>query len=157
MQDAEVVDEIIDQVIARHAGHPDMALVALQEIQAHAGYIPGLAISVLAQSLGLPEGEVRGVISFYPDLRTTPPGRHRVCVCRGDSCAARGAQHIADSVEAHLGVNPGATTPDGQITFDTVYCLGNCALSPSVTIDEEVYGHCTQDGVVQQLRGLRDE
>ncbi len=157
MEVVEVVEEVVQQVIARHAGRPDMTLVALQEIQSQVGYIPGPAVGALTQSLGLPEGEVLGVISFYPELRTTPPGRHRVCVCRGDACAATGARHIAESVEAHLGVAPGGTTPDGQFTHDTVYCLGNCALSPSVAVDGEVYGRCTPDGVVRQLKGVSDD
>jgi formate dehydrogenase subunit gamma len=133
-----------------------MALVALQEIQAQAGYIPAPAPNALAKALGVPEGEILGVISFYPELRTTPLGRHRVCICRGDSCAARGSHRIAEAVEAHLGVPPHSVSPDGQFTYDTVYCLGNCALSPSISIDEEVYGRCTEDGVVKQLRGLPD-
>ena len=150
----EVAEEILEQIIARHAGRPDLALVALQEIQAQAGYIPSPAAGALAKALGIPEGEVLGVISFYPELRTTPPGRHRICICRGDSCAAMGSHHIAESVEAHLGIPPNSTTPDGIFTCDTVYCLGNCALSPSIAIDEEVYGRCTADGVVQQIKGL---
>jgi formate dehydrogenase subunit gamma len=143
-----------------------MTLVALQEIQAFAGYIPAPAVGALATALGVPEGDVLGVIGFYPELRTTPPGRHRVSLCRGDSCAARGAHHIAESIEAHLGIPHDGTahgvphddtTRDEQFTYDTVYCLGNCALSPSIAIDEEVYGRCTPDGVVRQLRGLSNE
>lgn len=129
-----------------------MALEALQKIQSHAGYVSDAALNQLAIALGIPAGELLGVISFYSELRAAPPGRHRVCVCHGDSCAAMGAHHIAESVESYLGVAPSQTTPDGQLTYEKVYCLGNCALSPSIAIDEDVQGRCDCDGVVQQLK-----
>ena len=147
----EVLEQNVADIIARHKSRPEMALVALQEIQGTAGYISALARSSLAIALGVPEGELQGVISFYSELRSTPPGLHRVCVCNGDSCVATGSHHIAASVETHLGVSPSQTTLDGQFSYERVYCLGNCALSPSIAIDEEVYGRCNPDGVVQQL------
>jgi formate dehydrogenase subunit gamma len=94
------------------------------------------------------------VISFYKDLRTTPPGRHRLCVCRGDSCAALGSHRIAEAVQEHLGISSGGTSADGQVTYDTVYCLGNCALSPSISIDGEVQGRSTPEQVVSRLKEL---
>jgi formate dehydrogenase subunit gamma len=147
----EVNEEDVAEIIARHAGRPEMALVALQEIQSHAGTISAAALNSLAQALGAAEGELQGVISFYTELRTTPRGRHRVCVCQGDSCAATGSGHIAASVETLLGIAPDQTTSDGQFTYEQIYCLGNCALSPSISIDEHVYGRCNPEGVTQQL------
>ena len=151
----EELDEHITEVITRYTGRPEMALVALQEIQGCAGYIPGAAIDRLAKVLGLPEGELLGIVSFYSELRTTPPGRHRVCICNGDSCAAAGSRPITEAVESKLGITPGQTTADGQLTYDKVYCLGNCALSPSVAIDDDVYGCCDRDVVVNRLQQLQ--
>jgi formate dehydrogenase subunit gamma len=146
-----VVVEILEDIIARYAGQPNMVLVALQDIQACIGYIPPAAIDQIAKALQVPAGEVQGVISFYSELRITPPGIRRVCVCHGDSCAAMGSHRIAQSVEAHLGTPPGTVTADGQFTYDVVYCLGNCALSPSIAIDDEVYGRCTPERVENLL------
>jgi len=39
-----------------------------------------------------------------------------------------------------LGVLLGGTTADGRVTLEQVFCLGNCALSPAVMIDGEVFG-----------------
>lgn len=151
----EVPETDIAGIIARHVDRPEMALVALQEIQNQAGYISAAAITELAKALDIPEGELLGVISFYSELRLTPSGEHRICVCNGDSCAAVGSHHIAESVETHLGIAPNQTTPDGQYSYERVYCLGNCALSPSIAIDEEVYGRCNPKGVVQQLQQVQ--
>lgn len=151
----EVLEQEIVDVIEHHAGQPEMALVALQEIQSRAGYISSTTCVSLAKALGVAEGELQGVISFYSDLRTSPPGVHRVCVCHGDSCTAMGSHHIADTVEALLGITPNQTTSDGQITYERVFCLGNCALSPSISIDEYVYGHSNPEGVEKRLKRLK--
>lgn len=144
----------LSEAIARYAGRRGVLLVALQEIQDREGYIPDESIEQLSKALDVPTGEVRAVISFYKELRTVPPGRHRVRVCRGDSCAALGSSEIARSVEEHLGIPAGATDAEGQFTYDFVYCLGNCALSPSVSIDGEVSGRATPERVVRKLEGL---
>ena len=148
--------EDLGEIIAPYAGQSGMVLVALQEIQTRIGYVPETAIEKLATALAVPTGEVLGVISFYSELRTTPPGRHRVCVCNGDSCAATGSRNIAQAVETQLGVTPHTITTDGQFTYDIVYCLGNCALSPSVAVDDEVYGKCTSERVAQLLQKVTD-
>lgn len=134
-----------------------MALVALQEIQASSGYIPPDAFKALSQATGLPEGDLRGIASFYSELRTTPPGRHRLCVCAGDSCAAMGSRLLEGSVGAYLGISPGGTTHDGRFSYDRSFCLGNCALSPAISVDGEVYGRCTPEGAVRHLEGLPDD
>lgn len=144
----------LSEVIARYAGRRGVLLVALQEIQDREGYIPDEAVEPLAKALAVSVGEVHSVISFYRELCTLPPGRHQVRVCRGDSCAALGSHEIAQSVEEHLGIPAGATDAGGQFTYDVVYCLGNCALSPSISIDGEVYGRATPERVVRRLEEL---
>lgn len=147
----------VTEIISRHAGRPHMLLVALQEIQDSAGYIPESATVPLSVGLGVPEGEVQAVISFYSELSTTPPGRHRVRVCQGDSCAALGARDISRALEEHLGVSSARTTADGRFSYDTVYCLGNCALSPSVALDDEVYGRMTAQDMVRHLQEMAND
>lgn len=149
--DMDIDMEQINEIISRHTGCPYMLLAALQEIQDCAGYIPASVNKPLAASLGIPEGEVQAVISFYSDLRTRPQGAHHLRVCQGDSCAALGSRNIARAVEQHLGIGD-AGEADGRVTYDTVYCLGNCALSPSVDLDGEVYGRVTPQEIVQRLR-----
>lgn len=144
----------LNEVIARYAGQRGALLVALQEIQDREGYLPDGAVNALSEVLDIPVGEVRGVISFYRELRTTPPARHRVRVCRGDSCAALGSHKLAESVEEHLGIPEGGTGADGHFSYDAVYCLGNCALSPSVSVDGEVYGRVTPERLVRKLEEL---
>jgi formate dehydrogenase subunit gamma len=149
-----VIADRLSEVLARHAGREGVLLVALQEIQEREGYIPEEAIAPLSEALAVTPSEVRAVISFYKDLRTTPPGRHVVRVCRGDSCAALGSHELAESVEERLGISAGATSADGRFTYEVVHCLGNCALSPSILIDGEVYGRATPERVARRLEEL---
>jgi formate dehydrogenase subunit gamma len=145
------MDKIPD-IISRYAGHPQMLIVALHEIQDYVGYIPATVVKMLSGSLGISEGEVQAVISFYTELRTMPTGEYHLRVCQGDSCAALGSRDISRAVEEYLGVSPGHTTSDRRFTYDVVYCLGNCALSPSVAIGGEVAGRVTPGEVVRRLQ-----
>jgi formate dehydrogenase subunit gamma len=55
----------------------------------------------------------------------------------------------SEALEAHakqtLGVDYHENTADGQFSLEPVYCLGNCACSPSVMIDNQVHGRVTPD------------
>ena len=117
----------------------------LHEVQAELGHIPPGAIPLIADELNLSRAEVHGVVTFYHYFRHSPPGRHVVRVCRAESCQAMGAEALASHAERRLGVRFDQTTPDGRFSLDPVYCLGNCACSPAVMIDGELFGRVTPE------------
>ncbi len=51
-----------------------------------------------------------------------------------------GAEQLARHACERLGVDFGGTTPDGAVTLEQVFCLGNCALSPAVMVDGRLKG-----------------
>lgn len=112
----------------------------LHRLQDRLGYIPDYAIAELAKVHNLSQAEVVGVIGFYHDFRRSPPGRQRLQVCHAESCQAMGADALAAHASQRLGVEFGATTEDGEVTLEAVYCLGNCACSPAVMLDGQLYG-----------------
>jgi formate dehydrogenase iron-sulfur subunit len=61
-------------------------------------------------------------------------------VCRAEACQAWGSSALSDHARLSLGVDFGGTTADGAVTLDEVFCLGNCALGPSVMVDGTVHG-----------------
>lgn len=146
--------EVQDEIRQRYAGRPAMALVALQEIQTKSGYIPDGEIRPLAKALGIPEGDLRGLITFYSEFRVTPPGSHHIAVCEGDSCAALDSHAISSAVASFLQETPDSA---GQFSCGHVYCLGNCAFSPAVSVDGEVYGRVTPEGITGRLRSMQDD
>jgi len=141
----------ITDTLLKHASGRGTLIVALQEIQAAQGHIPRERIPEVARAFGLTDAEVFGVISFYTDLRLEKQGQTVVRVCCGDSCAATDGYDILKSVADRLGVSPDETTRDGKATLRIAYCLGNCALSPSMMIGERVYGRLTPKTAVQTV------
>lgn len=136
---------LISDALIRHASERGALIVALQEIQTGLGHIPREGIPEVARAFGLTDAEVFGVISFYTDLRLEPQGKTIVRVCCGDSCAAVDGYDVLKAVSDRMGIRPEETSSDGRATLRVAYCLGNCALSPSMMIGERVYGRLTPD------------
>lgn len=124
---------------------PGASLPILHALQAEFGYVPAESIPLIADALVLSQAEVVGVIEFYHDFRRAPGGRHTLKVCRAEACQSMGCEALTAHLERRLGVEMGETTPDGALTLETVYCLGNCALSPAVLLDHDLYGRVTPE------------
>lgn len=138
----------VERIVAAHRDERGPLLPILHDVVAAFGYVDPGAVPIIADGLNLSRAEVHGVITFYRDFRTTLPGRHEVRVCRGEACQAVGAEALMADVSVRLGIPAGATTQDGAITLDQVFCLGNCALGPSAIVDGEVHGRMTVDRLV---------
>ena len=137
-------------------GRKDMSgalLPILHAIQEDLGHIPADAVPVIAFELNLTRAEVHGVVSFYRDFRSERPGRHLVNVCQAESCQAMGSANLTAAAKEHLGVDFNQTTADQAFTLEAVYCLGNCACSPSVMLDGELFGRVSPE----RFRELIDE
>lgn len=124
---------------------PGALLPILHAIQEAVGYVPADSLALIAEALNLSRAEVHGVVSFYHHFRSTPPGRHTVQICRAESCQALGSRELEAYAKQTLKVDYHQTTADGEITLEPVYCLGNCACSPSVRVGDEVYGQMNTD------------
>lgn len=150
----------LDALIQAHRTLPGATLPILHAIQDAWGYIPDEALPRIATALNLSRAEVQGVVSFYHHFRRTPPGRHVVQVCRAESCLAMGADALEAHVRASLGIDVHQTSADGAVTLEPVYCLGNCACSPSIRVDDDIHGRMSPrrfDAVVAELRATSGE
>ena len=128
------------RVIEDHAGLRGPLMPVLHALQERFGYIDPRAVPLFAKRLNLSRADVHGVVTFYKDFRTERPGGIQVTVCRAEACQAMGGHQLAEHAKATLGVDFGATTSDGAATLDQVFCLGNCALAPSVTVAGRLFG-----------------
>lgn len=122
----------------RHLDGP--LLPILHALQKEFGYIPEDAHSIVADVLNLSRAEVHGVVTFYGDFRSNPPGASTIRICQAEACQALGAEKLGTRAKEVLDVEFGCTTADSTVTLEKVYCLGNCALGPSVMIDGTVFG-----------------
>lgn len=145
----------VQALIDTHRDQAGALLPILHAIQDQLGYVPTEATPLIAKSLNLSRAEVHGVISFYHHFRSTAPGKHTLQICRAESCQAMGSRDLEAHAKAALGIDYHQTTADGAISLEPVYCLGNCACSPSVRVGDEVQGRMdtTQlDALIAELR-----
>lgn len=151
---ADMADRI-GPILAAHEGAEGACLQVLQAIQREFGYVPAETLEPVARALNLSHADVWGVLTFYHDLRRAPAGRHVVRVCQAEACQAMGARGLTELLTRRLGCGMGETSKDGEVTLEPVYCLGNCALSPAVTVDGALYGRATEFLVLDRLGAAR--
>jgi formate dehydrogenase subunit gamma len=140
----------LNDILDEYAQVPGPLLLVLHAVQRRFGFVPDDAVAQIAERLNLSRAEVHGVLSFYHHFRRAAPGRHVIQICRAESCQAMGAEQLAQRAQQQLGIRFHETTPDGACSLQPVYCLGNCACSPAVMIDDELFGRVS----VEQLEAL---
>lgn len=136
----ERLDARVREIVANHRDERGALLPILHAINAEFGCVAPDVIPVIAHELNLSRAEVHGVASFYRDFRPEPAGRSTLRICHAEACQAVGARDLARDAERSLGIEFGQTTPDGAVTLDEVFCLGNCALGPSAALGGKTYG-----------------
>jgi formate dehydrogenase subunit gamma len=125
-----------DQLVRRHA-QPGVSLLAvLHAIQDELGYVPPATVAPLARALNLSRAEVHGVITYYHHFRTEPAAPVTVQLCRAEACRSMGTEALAQHIEARTGCRFDTGHERGAaVALESVYCLGQCALSPALTIN----------------------
>jgi formate dehydrogenase subunit gamma len=134
---------------------PGSLLPICHAVQQSLGFVPKDAVPLIAHELNLSIAEVHGVLSFYHYFRRERPGRHVVHLCRAEACQAVGSQALEAHAKASLGIDFHGTTADGTISLEPVYCLGNCALGPSIMIDEHLQGRVSIERFDLLMASLR--
>ena len=132
--------EIATEIIGKFGAKPELLVQILHAFVERYSYISEEAIRQIAQEVNLSRAEVHGVVSFYHDFRTSPPGKRIIKICQAESCQSMGSRELTAYAEEKLGIGMHETSDDGEVTLEPVYCLGNCACSPAVMIDKDVYG-----------------
>ena len=135
-------------LIAEHIGLEGPLLPILHAINDRFGHVNNEAIVIIADVLNLTRADVQGVVGFYHDFRREPHGRHVIKVCRAEACQSMGSEALAERLERALGIKFGETTRDRRVTLEPVYCLGNCALSPSALIDGKLFGRMDEHKIL---------
>jgi len=128
------------EVIRSVGTAPELLLQILHALQERFGYIDDLAIRQLADELNLSRADVHGVVSFYHDFRRELPGKRVIKICQAEACQAMGSRSLTEHAIERLGTALNSTRADHEFTLEPVYCLGNCACSPAIMIDGDVFG-----------------
>ena len=133
-----------EQLVQRHA-QPGMSLLAvLHAIQDELGYVPPDTVAPLARAMNLSRAEVHGVITYYHHFRTQPAAPVTVQLCRAEACRSMGTEALAQHIEAHTGCRFDAEHRHGEtVELESVYCLGQCALSPAMMVNGTLHAKVT--------------
>lgn len=138
----------------RRHGYARNALIeTLHTAQSSFGFLDEEAIRFVAKSLHVPLSQAYGVVTFYHHFSLKPAGRHTCTVCLGTACYIKGADKLLAEAQKHLGIKPGETTPDGNISLMTARCVGACGRAPVVLEDTELLGLMQPAQLAQKLEG----
>jgi len=152
---------VTDAVLARLGDEPGALLPLLHAVQDALGHIPREVVPQIAEGLNLSRAEVHGVVTYYHHFRAEAPGRHVVQVCRAEACQAMGADALLAHAQRRLGCTThgghGGRSADGRYTLDPVFCLGLCASSPAVVVDDKLHARMTPARFDQLIDALGDE
>lgn len=148
---------IIDRILENSKDLPGGLMVMLNDIQTQIGFISEPMQRYIAQQLHLPVSKVHGVVSFYSFFTTTPRGRHTIKFCMGTACYVGGTPQLIEKAKQVLGIEPGQTTKDGNITLELCRCVGACSQAPVIVIDEESHGRVRSNKLPQLVRTVQIE
>jgi len=146
----------IRALITPFAKEPGGLLPALAAVQADFGWVPDETLPILADIFNLSRAEVHGTVSFYHDFRRKPGGQHIIKICQAEACQAMGSRALTRHACDSLGIELHETDESGTFSLEPVYCLGNCACSPAIMMDEQVYGRVDAarfDAILSKTKG----
>jgi formate dehydrogenase subunit gamma len=126
---------------------PEMLVQILVAIVGKHGWISDAVIRQLAGALNLSRADVHGVVEYYHDFRTAPPGRHVIKICQAEACQAMGSRRLVAHAEA---------AADEETTVEAAFCLGNCACAPAVMINGKTFGRVDTDRYETLLQTARE-
>jgi len=135
--DLTPTEEILKNLPDDSRGH---LIPTLQKIQNVYRFLPAPAMELLMERLNVSRAELYGVISFYPQLLITEPGKYIIKLCYGTACFVKGAPIISDKINDRYHIRPGGTDDSKLFTLQTASCLGNCGAAPMAIIGEDTHG-----------------
>ncbi|MCF8207375.1 MAG: NAD(P)H-dependent oxidoreductase subunit E [Methylotenera sp.] len=133
-----------------------MACLAI--VQQEEGYVSRAAEDAIAAHLGMPPIAVYEVTTFYNMYNQRPLGKFKLNVCANLPCQLRDGQKAIDHLCSKLGIEQGGTTADGLFTVQKSECLGACADSPVMLVnDRQMCSFMTNERLDDLIDALRAE
>ena len=139
--------DLAQALIDRRRETPGATLPILHDLQEQFGYIDDRVIPLVADALNISRAETLGVVSFYHDFRRAPVGGHALKLCRAESCQSLGCEDLVAHLKLRHGIKVDDEDKHSGLRVETVYCLGNCALSPAALLDGAPIGRLDRDRI----------
>lgn len=138
----------VASIAQRFEARPEMLVQILQGIVTEHGWVSADVIRQLADILNLSRADVHGVVEYYHDFRTTPPGDHIIKICQAEACQAMGSRDLTRHADSSI---------DADTTLEPVYCLGNCACAPAVMVNGKTYGRVSAERFDTLVAAMREK
>jgi NADH-quinone oxidoreductase subunit E len=126
-----------------------MACLAI--MQKERGWISPETEEEVAEYLGMPAIAVHEVTTFYNMYNQKPVGKYKLNVCTNLPCQLRDGARALRHLEHRLGIKMGETTRDGLFTLQQCECLGACADSPVMLVNDQTMCSFMSDDKLDQL------
>ena len=120
---------------------------ALNCLKDEYGYIDSSWIPTIAETFNISQAEVRGVIGFYHDFKLKPPAMHTIKICQAEACQSLGARKLTKDIEKKFGTELGSRTSDNRVELEAIYCLGLCAVGPSIQVNDKLIARATTESI----------
>ena len=130
---------------------------ALHKVQDKYGYVSQRAIEVISRQLNTTPALIFGAVSFYTDLRTSPPPQTEIAWCSGPTCRLLGGDHIREAMQQVLDLPLGGHSEDHRYGIHIGQCNGTCHQAPQVWVNGRVVGPLTVVSAITLAREVRGE
>jgi formate dehydrogenase subunit gamma len=154
MDNKNINKDTVTAIVEQFGAKPEMLVQILQALVMRHGWVSEDAIRQLADALNLSRADVYGVVSYYEDFRTEPPGQHIVKICQAEACQAMGTRALTDHARAALGTELHGTSD--EVTLEPVYCLGNCACAPAIMINGKTHGRVSASRFDELVNAMKE-
>ncbi len=155
---SEVAKTRFAKEVAKYpADQKQSAVIAcLAIVQEEQGYVSADSEKLVADYLGMAPIAVHEVTTFYNMFNQRPVGKYKLNVCTNLPCQLRDGANALRHLEQKLGISMGETTADGLFTLQQSECLGACADSPVVLVNDfSMCSFMTNEKLDQLIAGLQ--
>ncbi|TLU71758.1 NADH-quinone oxidoreductase subunit NuoE [Lichenicoccus roseus] len=129
------------RLLGQHEAHPRAACIeALQRVQREFRWVSDAHLREVAGLLGMSAADLDGVATYFNLIFRRPVGRRVLLLCDSVSCWLMGRERLEAHLSARLGIRPGQTTPDGDVTLLPTVCLGHCDHAPALMLGDALHG-----------------
>jgi len=148
----------IDREVAKYP--PDQkqsaVMAALVIVQDEKGWLATETMDAVAEVLGMAPVAVYEVATFYNMYNLKPTGKYKLTICTCLPCGLQGSLEAADHLKAALGVDFNETTADGRFTLKEGECMGACAMSPVILVNNKaMHDYMSKEKIDALLKELK--
>ena len=129
----------------------------LQRVQGVYRFLPSEVMDIVGEKLDMTRAQIYGVISFFPGLMITEPGKYILKVCMGTACFVKGSELICEKIDEKYHIGVGETDDTKLFTLQTASCMGNCGAAPILVVGEDFYGNTEVDATLDTLSNYKKD